>query len=95
MRMNHPVSPLDFCIYLKRCEVQCSLFEDLSREIDLYQPDYYRYWARLKVQICSHTSSRVNGSRIGRDRSDSPDGIGKTEEDSRRLTNSRDAAGGR
>ncbi len=51
--MKPPVSPLEFCIYLKRCEVQCSIYEDLSREIDLYHPDYYRYWARLKVQICS------------------------------------------
>jgi hypothetical protein len=54
IRMKGPVSALDFCIYLKRCEVQCSIYEDLSRQIDLYQPDYYRYWARLKVQICSH-----------------------------------------
>ena len=52
--MKPPASALDFCIYLKRCEVQCSIYEDLNREIDLYQPDYYRYWARLKVQICSH-----------------------------------------
>ena len=56
--MKRPVSALDFCIYLKRCEVQCSLYEDLSREIDLYQPDYYKYWARLKVQICSHLGPR-------------------------------------
>jgi len=54
IRMTRPVSALDFCIYLKRCEVQCSIYEDMSREIDLYQPDYYRYWAKLKVQICSH-----------------------------------------
>jgi hypothetical protein len=53
IRMTSPLSPLDFCIYLKRCEVQCSIYEDLSREIDLYHPDYYRYWARLKVQICA------------------------------------------
>lgn len=52
--MNPPVSALDFCIYLKRCEVQCSIFENMGREIDLYQPDYYQYWGRLKVQICCH-----------------------------------------
>jgi hypothetical protein len=56
--MKRSVSPLDFCIYLKRCEVQCSLYEDLSREIDLYHPDYYQYWARMKVQICSHLGPR-------------------------------------
>jgi hypothetical protein len=58
LRMNRPVSALDFCVYLKRCEVQCSIFEDMSREIDLYQPDYYTYWARLKVQICAYLDSR-------------------------------------
>ena len=57
-RMKNPVSAVDFCVYLKRCEVQCSLYEKLSREIDLYHPDYYTYWARLKVQICSHLDSR-------------------------------------
>jgi len=57
-RMKRPVSALDFCIYLKRCEVQCSLYEDLSREIDLYHPEYYKYWARIKVQICSHLAPR-------------------------------------
>ena len=57
-RMERPVSTLDFCIYLKRCEVQCSIYEDLSREIDIYHPDYYRYWARLKVQVCSHFVTR-------------------------------------
>jgi len=57
-RMEHPVSLLDFCIYLKKCEVQCSIYEDLSREIDIYHPDYYRYWARLKVQVCSHFVTR-------------------------------------
>jgi hypothetical protein len=56
--MEQPVSPLDFCVYLKKTEVQCSIYEDLSREIDLYHPDYYRYWARLKVQVCSHFCSR-------------------------------------
>ncbi|HMA04797.1 MAG TPA: hypothetical protein VKO45_02610 [Methanomicrobiales archaeon] len=56
--MKRSVSALEVCVYLKRCEVQCSRFEDLSREIDLYQPDYYKYWARLKVQICSHLGSR-------------------------------------
>jgi hypothetical protein len=57
-RMSPPLSALDFCVYLKRCEVQCTIYEDLSREIDLYHPDYYKYWARLKVQICSHLGSR-------------------------------------
>jgi len=52
--MDAPVTPLDFCIYLKRCEVQCTIFDDMSREIDLYQPEYYTYWAKVKVQICSH-----------------------------------------
>ena len=52
--MDPPVTPLDFCIYLKRCEVQCTIFDDMSREIDLYQPEYYTYWAKVKVQICSH-----------------------------------------
>jgi hypothetical protein len=56
--MRRSVSALDFCIYLKRCEVQCSIFEDMSREIDLYQPDYYKYWARMKVQICTYLGSR-------------------------------------
>ncbi len=57
-RMTRRVSALDFCVYLKRCEAQCSLFEDLSREIDLYQPEYYKYWAKIKIQICSHLEER-------------------------------------
>jgi hypothetical protein len=56
--MKGSVSALDFCVYLKRCEVQCSIYEDHVREIDLYHPDYYKYWARLKLQICSHLGSR-------------------------------------
>ena len=56
--MTGSLSPLDFCIYLKRCEVQCSLYEDLSREIDLYHPEYYTYWARLKVEICETIEPR-------------------------------------
>ena len=56
--MKGSVSALDFCVYLKRCEVQCSIYEDHVREIDLYHPDYYKYWARLKLQICSHLDSR-------------------------------------
>ena len=56
--MSDPLSPLDFCIYLKRCEVQCSLYEELSREIDLYHPEYYTYWARLKVEICETIEPR-------------------------------------
>ena len=56
--MTRRVSALDFCVYLKRCEVQCSLYEDLSREIDLYQPDYYKHWAGLKIRICSYLGPR-------------------------------------
>jgi len=56
--MKRPVSALEVCVYLKRCEIQCNIYDDLSREIDLYQPEYYKYWAKQKLQICSLLDSR-------------------------------------